>query len=263
MDVSGSCFHKPLHHTAQSFPRAVVDIGFQFKNHIFPVPLISLTVKFRLYQKSPKQAGSFITAFSRAYPNFHYLKLFRELGRGHDSRRNCRPRRCYQFSLYFCNSHRKPAGFHNIYHRRNRNRKNSVLAPDRPRSLAYKRHYHFRNVQIIQTHCCRNNIYNGVHCPYFMKMYLRQGNAVGFGLRLRQYTENPGRRILCTGSYLRFIYNIQYFRQPPVVMGMLMAVHFLFFMVMVPMTVHFLFFMVMVPMTVHFLFFMVMMFMPM
>ena len=72
---------------------------------------------------------------------------------------------------------------HDIRHRRNRDRKDPVLAAHSSRSLAEFRHDHFRDVQIVQTDGCRGHIYDGIHSSHLVKMHLIHRYAVGFCLR--------------------------------------------------------------------------------
>ena len=80
--------------------------------------------------------------------------------------------------------------FDDIRHRRNRNRKDPVLAAHSSRSLAEFRHDHFRDFQIVQTNCCRGHIHDGIHSSHLVKMHLIHRYAVGFCLRRGQDLKN-------------------------------------------------------------------------
>ena len=89
--------------------------------------------------------------------------------------------------------------FHDIRHRRNRNRKDPVLAAHSSRSLAEFRHDHFRDVQIVQTNCCRGHVHDGIHSSHLVKMHLIHRYSVGFclcrGKNLKNRQSNPLRSV--------------------------------------------------------------------
>ena len=164
MYFSGSCLKQKIHNITEHFTAAVINVTFQFPDHIFGLLFL------RFNEHGPQNTWPLILPLSGTKTDFSDYKRFRKgLGSSHRRYNRC-PCRRNIFAFFSCQMKVQAMSRRNICHCRHRHRQNSMLAANGSATLTDFRHNDFLDPQIIKAYSHRYNIYNRIHCPNFMKM---------------------------------------------------------------------------------------------
>ena len=95
-----------------------------------------------------------------------------------------------------------------------------MLTADSSAAFIKYRYNYIRNIQIIQTDCHRYNIYNGINCPDFMKMYLLHRHIMCLALCFCKNLKYSQSNLFCIVSHCTMFYNMRNFFHPSMFMVM-------------------------------------------
>ena len=214
-----------LHAVPELFPGAVIDIRLEAPDRIC-CPALSGTgcLLFTLEQNRSQNAGRLVVPLSGPVADSRDVRIFRNLISCLYGGKKCGSRRRHALSLpVLMDMQPKVPALCDIEDRRDRDRKNSVLAADHARPLRERRHGGRIHVKAVHEHRAGNDIDDGIDRADLMKMNLIQGQAVGLRLRLRENPEDllgkRSRRV----SHVRLRKNPPNIRVAPVLMVGVMA----------------------------------------